>query len=115
MMWGITGVQKEAVLAAKRVIVTVEEIVDSFELKANAVTLPGWVIDAVCVEPGGAYPSYALGYSERDNGFYKSWDAISREREGFKAWMQRHVLGTKNFSEYTRSVASEQVKEAAGA
>jgi len=115
MMWGITGVQKEAALAAKRVIVTVEEIVDSFEVKANAETLPSWVIDAVCVEPGGAYPSYALGYNDRDNGFYKTWDAISRERACFEAWMQRHVLGTKNFAEYSRSVAAEQVKEAVGA
>ena len=115
MMWGITGVQKEAALAAKRVIVTVEEIVDSFDVKANAVTLPGWVIDAVCAEPGGAYPSYALGYYERDNGFYKSWDAISRERGCFEEWMRRHVLGTKNFAEYTQSVAAEQVKEAVGA
>lgn len=115
MMWGITGVQKEAVLAARRVIVTVEEIVDSFEIKANAVILPAWVIDAVCVEPGGSYPSYALGYYKRDNGFYKAWDGIARERGCFEAWMQRHVLGTKNFAEYTRSVASEQVKEAVGA
>ena len=111
---GITGVQKEAVLAAKRVIVTVEEIVDSFELKLNSVTLPGWVIDAVCVEPGGSYPSYALGYYQRDNSFYKAWDDISRERETFEAWMQRHVLGTKNFAEHTRSVAAEHGRETGG-
>jgi len=115
MIWGITGVQKEAVLAAKRVIVTVEEIVETFELKANSVTLPGWVIDAVCIEPGGAYPSYALGYYQRDNGFYKAWDEISRERETFKTWMQRHVLGTKNFAEHVRSVAAEQGKGAVDA
>ena len=58
---------------------------------------------------------FALGYYERDNGFYKTWDAISRERACFEAWMQRHVLGTKNFAEYSRSVAAEQVKEAVGA
>jgi glutaconate CoA-transferase subunit A len=113
MMWGITGVQKEAVLAAKRAIVTVEEIVDSFEVKADSVILPRWVIDAVCLEPGGACPSYALGYYDRDNGFYKSWDDISRERECFTEWMTRHVLSTDNFAEYTRSVARGQVKEAA--
>ena len=115
MMWGITGVQKEAVMAAKRTIVTVEEIVDSFDIKANSVILPRWVIDAVCLEPGGAYPSYALGYYDRDNSFYKSWDGISRERDGFTAWMNRHVLGTANFAEYSRSVAAAQVKEAVGA
>tara|TARA_B100000809_G_scaffold254418_1_gene291600 strand:- start:591 stop:1460 length:870 start_codon:yes stop_codon:yes gene_type:complete len=115
MMWGITGVQKEAVMAAKRTIVTVEEIVDSFDIKANSVILPRWVIDAVCLEPGGAYPSYALGYYDRDNSFYKSWDGISRERDGFTAWMNRHVLGTASFAEYSESVAAAQVKEAVGA
>ena len=115
MMWGITGVQKEAVMAAKRTIVTVEEIVDSFDIKANSVILPRWVIDAVCLEPGGAYPSYALGYYDRDNSFYKSWDGISRERDGFTAWMNRHVLGTASFAEYSESVADAQVKEAVGA
>ncbi len=113
MMWGITGVQKEAALAAKRVIVTVEEIVDEFETRANAVLLPRWVIDAVCVEPGGAYPSYALGYYDRDNGFYKCWDEISRDREAFTAWMARHVLGTRNFAEFTRSIAAASGEEAA--
>ncbi|MBR45296.1 MAG: 3-oxoadipate--succinyl-CoA transferase subunit A [Rhodospirillaceae bacterium] len=113
MMWGITGVQKEAALAAKRVIVTVEEIVDGFETRANAVLLPRWVVDAVCVEPNAAYPSYALGYYDRDNGFYKAWDEISRDRDAFTAWMKRHVLGTRNFSEFTRSVAAENGEEAA--
>ncbi len=107
MMWGITGVQKEAVLAAKRAIVTVEEIVDSFDVKANSVTLPRWVVDAVCLEPGGAHPSYALGYYERNNSFYKFWDSIARERDGFTEWMKRHVLGTSNFAEYRKSVASD--------
>ena len=107
MMWGITGVQKEAVMAAKRAIVTVEEIVDSFDVKANSVTLPRWVIDAVCLEPGGAYPSYALGYYERNNSFYKAWDGIARERDGFTKWMKRHVLATNNFAEYRKSVAAD--------
>tara|TARA_Y100000588_G_scaffold297626_1_gene318410 strand:- start:193 stop:1062 length:870 start_codon:yes stop_codon:yes gene_type:complete len=111
MIWGITGVQKEAVLAAKRVIVTVEEVIDEFDARANAVLLPHWVIDAVCLEPGGSYPSYAMGYYERENDFYKSWDSISRDREVFKAWMRRHVLNTQNFFEFTRSVSAAKNKE----
>jgi glutaconate CoA-transferase subunit A len=90
---GIVGVQKEAVLAAARSIVTVEEIVD--ELKApgyNAVILPAWTVTAIAVVPGGAYPSYAQGYYKRANAFYKAWDAIARDRESFSAWMRTHVL-----------------------
>jgi glutaconate CoA-transferase subunit A len=92
-MWGITGVQKEAVLAAKASIVTVEEIVGELEPRSpNWVTLPGWVVTAVVHAPGGAHPSYAMGYSTRDNAFYKAWDDISRDRERFLAWMKAHVL-----------------------
>jgi glutaconate CoA-transferase subunit A len=104
LIWGIVGVQKEAVLAARRAIVTVEEIVQSLEAPPNAVVLPSWVIDAVVLVPGGAHPSFAQGYSRRDNRFYKAWDGISRERDTFLAWMERHVLGTKDWAEYRRSL-----------
>ena len=87
MLWGISGVQKECVLASKRAIVTVEEVVDSFEPKVNGVVLPSWVIDAVVVAPGGAHPSYAHGYSDRDNAFYTAWDAIGRDRGAFTGWL----------------------------
>src|SRR5215469_13159126 len=91
--WGITGVQKEAVLASARSVVTVEEIVDVLELTPVAVVLPAWVVGYVAQVPGGAHPSYALGYSERDNDFYKAWDEISRDRERFAAWLDDHVYG----------------------
>lgn len=105
MLWGISGVQKEAILAARRSIVTVEEIVSRLEPRANVVVLPRWAVSVVCPEPGGARPSYALGYYRRDNGFYEAWDAIARERQTFTAWMERHVLGTGDFAGYERSVA----------
>ncbi|HEY0576434.1 MAG TPA: CoA-transferase [Pseudonocardia sp.] len=90
-LWGITGVQKEAVLAAKRSLVTVEEIVDSLDPVPGAVLLPSWVVDAVAVAPGGAKPSYAHGYYERDNAAYRAWDAVSRDREKFSAWLEELV------------------------
>ena len=90
---GIVGVQKEAVLAAKRSIVTVEEIVDDFGPRSlNAVILPSWTVSAIAHVPGGAHPSYAQGYYKRDNSYYKEWDAISRERESFLTWMKANVL-----------------------
>ncbi len=105
LMWGIIGVQKEAALAAKRTIVTVEEIVDSLDAPANACILPHWALSAVCVEPGGAFPSYAQGYYDRDNRFYPAWDKIARNRDTFLAWMKRHVLDTENFAEFRRVLA----------
>jgi glutaconate CoA-transferase subunit A len=90
---GIVGVQKEAVLASKRAVVTVEEIVDDFGPRSpNAVILPSWTISAVAVVPGGAYPSYAHGYYKRANSFYLAWDAISRDRETFKSWIEANVM-----------------------
>jgi glutaconate CoA-transferase subunit A len=86
-MWGITGVQKEAVLAAKRSLVTVEEIVDALEPVPGQVVLPGWAVTAVAEVPGGARPSYAQGYYDRDNDAYKAWDAVGRDREAFTTWL----------------------------
>jgi glutaconate CoA-transferase, subunit A len=97
---GITGVQKEVVLAARRAIVTVEEIVDDLDAPSpNSTVLPHWTITAVAVAPGGARPSYAHGYYARDNAFYIAWDAISRDRERFTRWMREHVLETSASAE----------------
>jgi len=93
LLEGIVGVQKEAVLAAKRSIVTVEEIVDELNVPSpNSVVLPSWTVGAVVAVPGGAHPSYTHGYYTRDNAFYKNWDAIARERDSFLAWMDENVL-----------------------
>ena len=108
LLWGILGVQKEAAMAAKRVIVTVEEIVDSLDAPPNACILPSAVVTAVCHEPGGAFPSYAHGYYVRDNRFYIAWDDIGRDREVFTAWVQRHIRDTADFQEFRRVLALGQ-------
>ena len=74
---GIIGVQGGCP-AARCCIVTVEEIVDDLDAPPNACILPSWVITAICVVPGGAFPSYAHGYYERDNAAYIEWDAIAK-------------------------------------
>ena len=104
LLWGIVGVQKEAVLAARRSIVTVEEIVDELVPGPSSVVLPNWVVSAVCHVPGGAHPSFAIGYSERDNAFYRAWDEIAKDRDAFRSWVDKHILGTANFEEYRMSV-----------
>lgn len=90
---GIVGVQKEAALAAKRVVVTVEEIVPDFEgLHPNLTILPHWTVTAIAVVKGGAHPSYTHGYYDRDNAAYLEWDKVSADRELFAAWMKDNVL-----------------------
>jgi glutaconate CoA-transferase, subunit A len=107
-LWGISGVQKEVVLGATRSIVTVEEIVDELDQKPGATQLPAWTVTAVCECPGGAHPSYSHGYYDRDNAFYVSWDGISRDRDGFLAWMQSHVLDTADVAEYHRVLSESE-------
>ena len=123
LLEGIVGVQKEAVLAAKRSVVTVEEVVDelfdarsgasSDELfaarrSANAVILPSWTVSAIAVVPGGAFPSYAHGYYPRNNKFYLDWDDISRERDTFLKWMDENVMakGPQDFARYAGPFAA---------
>jgi glutaconate CoA-transferase subunit A len=104
-LWGITGVQKEAVLASSRSLVTVEEVVHELEPRPGGVVIPGWIVDAVSLAPGGAHPSYAHGYYDRDNAFYVAWDAISRDRDRFTEWIRRYVLETADVTGYRARLA----------
>ena len=101
---GILGAQKEAGLAAARLLVTVEEIVDELDAPMNAVVLPHWIVTAVAHVPGGAWPSYARGYYPRDNAFYIAWDDISRDRTAFTDWIDRHVRGTADHGAFLASL-----------
>jgi glutaconate CoA-transferase subunit A len=108
LLEGIVGVQKEAVLAAKRSVVTVEEIVDELNTPSpNSIVLPGWTVKAIVQVPGGAHPSYTHGYYKRDNAFYKAWDDIARERDTFTAWMEENVLkkGPEAFAAHAKKAA----------
>ena len=111
-LWGISGVQKEAVLASARSIVTVEELVDELVQRPGSIVIPSWTITAVAVAPGGAHPSYAHGYYDRDNAFYRSWDGISRDRDRFQEWMRRHVLETTGVQEYRASLGAAEASPA---
>jgi glutaconate CoA-transferase, subunit A len=106
-LWGITGIQKEAVLSARRAIVTVEEVVDSFGPRPFQIVLPSVAVDAVAIVPHGAHPSYADAYYDRDNAFYEAWDAIARDRERFTDWMEQHVMDVEDFAEHKRSIQAE--------
>jgi glutaconate CoA-transferase subunit A len=107
-LWGITGVQKEAVLGARRSVVTVEEVVDELAPRAQAIVLPSWTVDYVAHAPGGAHPSYALGYSQRDNDYYVAWDAISRDRERFLSWLKTDVFGAPDPAGLASAAAGEE-------
>jgi glutaconate CoA-transferase subunit A len=104
LLRGIVGASREAAMAARCLIVTVEEQVEKLDAGMNAIVLPRWLVSAVCVVPGGAYPSYAHGYYPRDNRFYQQWDEIARDRRVFSDWMQRNVLGVSTHADFLRAL-----------
>lgn len=106
-LWGITGVQKEAVHAATRSIVTVEERVDELDSRVSVV-LPSFMVSAVAVVPRGSHPSYSMGFTNRDNAFYQAWDPISRKRETFLGWMRQHVIDVEDFADHLRLLAEQE-------
>lgn len=111
-LWGITGVQREAALAADVTIVTVEEIVDQLDLAGpNPAVLPSWTISAIACVPRGTHPSYAMGYTTRDNAFYTRWDDVSRDRETFHRWIERFVLEQDDFDGYLDALTNASVLE----
>jgi glutaconate CoA-transferase subunit A len=91
-LWGIVGIQKEAVLAAKSVIVTVEEICERLKPVPGGIMIPSWAVSAIVHTPGGARPSYVNGYYGRDDSSYREWDAIARDRDRFMQWMEKNIL-----------------------
>lgn len=106
LLRGIVGASREAANAATTLVVTVEEIVDTLDAPMNAFVIPGWQVAAIAEVPGGAYPSYAHGYYQRDNAFYLAWDEIARDRDRFTAWMTEHVLATATHEEFLRKVGA---------
>lgn len=100
--WGLLGCQKEAVFAAKRVIVVAEEIVDESVIRAdpNRVLVPGLKVDAVVHCPRGAHPSFAQGHYDRDNRFYLAWEQISRDPARLAAWLDEWIHGTGDHTGY---------------
>lgn len=110
-MWGLLGCQKEAAFAAERVIIVVEELVDEAVIRAdpNRTVVPGLIVDAVVVEPWGAHPSYVQGAYDRDNGFYREWDAVSREAATTSAWLDEWVYGVAGRAEYMVKLGAERM------
>lgn len=104
LLRGIVGASREAAMAARCLVITVEEQVERLDAGMNAIVLPRWMIAAVCVVPGGAYPSYAHGYYPRDNRFYQQWDEIARDRRVFGDWMQRNVLSVRTHADFLRAL-----------
>ena len=101
-IWGLTGIQAEAVYAAEKAIVVVEEIVEDDVVRSdpNRTVIPSHAVDAVVACPRGAHPSFAQGYYDRDGAFYREWSHLSKDPARLKAWMTEWIFETKDHAEY---------------
>jgi glutaconate CoA-transferase, subunit A len=108
-LWGIVGEQKEAAFAAKRVIITAEEIVSEDVIRSdpNRTLIPEFIVDAVCHVPYCAHPSYTQGYYDRDNDFYLEWDKISESSEAVHAYLDEWVFGVADRQAYWEKLSAE--------
>jgi glutaconate CoA-transferase, subunit A len=114
-MWGLTGLQAEAVFAADKAIVTVEEIVPDEIIRSdpNRTIIPSHAVSAVVQVPMGAHPSFTQGYYDRDNNFYRDWSAISGDKQKIADWMDTFIFGTKNHEEYVELLGQETLERLA--
>lgn len=114
-MWGLTGLQAEAVFAAKNAIVTVEEIVSDEIVRSdpNRTIIPSHAVSAVVEVPMGAHPSFTQGYYDRDNNFYRDWSAISGDKDKISEWMKTFIYDTKNHAEYVALLGAETLQRLA--
>lgn len=114
-MWGLTGLQAEAVFAAENAIVTVEEIVSDQIVRSdpNRTIIPSHAVSAVVEVPMGAHPSFTQGYYDRDNNFYRDWSAISADKSKIAEWMSAFIYGTKNHAEYVQLLGQETLNRLA--
>jgi glutaconate CoA-transferase subunit A len=110
--WGGSGVTKEAALAARKVIVVVEEVVSKKVIRRdpNRTLIPGFLVNAVVPEPWGAHPSPIQGYYNRDHEKYITYHNESKEREGYLRWIEKWVMGVKDRKGYLKLLGKEKMK-----
>jgi glutaconate CoA-transferase, subunit A len=110
--WGNFGVMKEAALAAKKVILTCEEIVDHDVILSdpNRTLIPGFLVSSVVHQPFGSHPSPAQGYTRRDDSFYFEYHKETRSRDGFEKWLQTWVFSVADHGEFLERLGGDRLR-----
>lgn len=100
--WGMLGIQTEAAFAGRRLIVTVEEIVDESIIRSdpNRTIIPSHIVDAVVAVPRGAHPHSVQGYYDRDDEFSRDWSTLARDAEAVRDWLQTNIHDTADHAEF---------------
>lgn len=111
-VWGNLGVVVEAARAAKKVILTCEEIVDHEVILSdpNRTVIQGFLVSSVVHVPFGSHPSPTQGYARRDDDFYFEYHKETRTREGFERWLKQWVFGVKDHREFLARLGENRVR-----
>ena len=107
--WGATGTTKHAALSAKRIIVSAEELVpdEVVARSPNNTLIPGFRVDAICIEPWGSHPAECLGYYDADYNSFALFLTMSATKEGFKGWMDEWILQCRDRTKYVEHYADK--------
>ena len=96
----------DIVVAAKKVIVTCEELVSNEVIRRDpqATKIPCFAVDAVCCVPYGAFPTQCYNYYDYDNAYLKAYGNASKTEEDFKAFLNEYVYGCKDHAEFLEKI-----------
>ncbi|HEX2776958.1 MAG TPA: CoA-transferase [Candidatus Acidoferrales bacterium] len=111
-IWGSLGVAVDGGRAARKIIIVAEEIVEPSVISSdpNRTLVPGFLVEAVVHEPGGAHPSPVQGYYGRDHAFFARYHEQTRRAEDFEDWLARWVMRVSDRSEYLKQIGEAQMQ-----
>jgi glutaconate CoA-transferase subunit A len=106
--WGSRGLVLESAMAAEKVILLADEIVEPEVIASDPsrVLIPGYLVSAVCHVPAGMHPSPMTGRWQRDNEFFNDYHRQSRSRQGFLEWLDEWVLGLPDHAAYREKLGA---------
>lgn len=107
ILWPDIGIFPKA---ARKTIVTAEEIVDSEVLRRNPdrTVLPGFRVDAVVEVPYGAHPTSFYPKYSYDARFHLEWTKVARDDEQAQEFLQRYVREPESHADYLQAAGGAE-------
>ncbi len=98
-------------IAAKRCIVTCEQVVSNEEIRLDPTknSIPGFCVDAVVHAPYGAHPTQCYGFYDYDNSFLKVYDVASKTQEDFEAFLKEWVYDVPTHEAYLNKLGASRL------
>ena len=110
---GITIEDTDLARAAKRLVITTEEIVDTEEIRdhPDRTAVPFYLVDAVVEVPCGSHPGNMPGLYYSDEEHMAEWLSLSRTDEGVEEYLDKYVRSVESFPEYIELIGGAEKVE----